>query len=258
MNNNAMLNKSITCEQKGTDYFYPAEDRELLCIMFDEINQKTGSDIHYLAEIDSLIIPRSGEIVNKYITKFSSESVKGYLIQQMVADRIMDCDDLILQLYLQFKRSKEYVAEPGQPSPAHIYVRYDNAFNVLKSRRIEKELIDVVRNPRDAFYLPLTVCMLASWKKPEMLDVLIRYLSEKDFIELDVENCGTQTYPPKEFMVRELRFSAINGLKYYPSQETKILLEPFAVDENKDIQSAAKRTLKAISKQLTRNGCLQT
>ena len=82
----ALLNDKITCEQNGTDFFCPSEDRRLLHKMFDEINHQTGSDIHYLAQIDSFIIPGAGRIVEKYILDFTSESVKCYLIPQMIAD----------------------------------------------------------------------------------------------------------------------------------------------------------------------------
>mgnify|MGYP000732010171 CR=1 FL=1 len=133
----ALLNDKIACEQNGTDFFCPSEDRRLLHKMFDEINHQTGSDIHYLAQIDSFIIPGAGRIVEKYILDFTSESVKCYLIPQMIADKITDCDKLLLQLYLHFRQSKEYISEPGQPAPAHIYVRYDNAFKTLRSRRID-------------------------------------------------------------------------------------------------------------------------
>ena len=116
----ALLNDKIACEQNGTDFFCPSEDRRLLHKMFYEINHQTGSDIHYLAQIDSFIIPGAGRIVEKYILDFTSESVKCYLIPQMIADKITDCDKLLLQLYLHFRQSKEYISEPGQPAPAHI------------------------------------------------------------------------------------------------------------------------------------------
>lgn len=244
----ALLNDKIACEQNGTDFFCPSEDRRLLHKMFDEINHQTGSDIHYLAQIDSFIIPGAGRIVEKYILDFTSESVKCYLIPQMIADKITDCDKLLLQLYLHFRRSKEYISEPGQPAPAHIYVRYDNAFKTLRSRRIENELITVVCNPRDAFYLPLTVNMLASWKNPEMFKVLAFYLTETDFVGLDIGDTEAPIYPPKQAMIRELRFSAIDGLRYYPTKETEELLSLFTASKDSDICSAAKRTLKSISR----------
>ena len=66
----ALLNDKIACEQNGTDFFCPSEDRRLLHKMFYEINHQTGSDIHYLAQIDSFIIPGAGRIVEKYILDF--------------------------------------------------------------------------------------------------------------------------------------------------------------------------------------------
>ena len=55
-------------------------------------------------------------------------------------------------------------------------------------------------------------------------------------------------FPPFEFIKRELLFTAIDGLKYYPSAEARDIIIPLANSADKDIQSAAKRTLKALTK----------
>jgi len=133
-------------------------------MMFGEINCCFGTNFHYLAEIDRFNIHGSGEIMAKYISSFPSETVRGFLIPQIVADRLKDADKLILQLYLHFKNSDEYIAKPEEPSPAHIYVRYDNAFKSLKPKRLQNELLKPAHDPRNAFYLPFTMRMLASWK----------------------------------------------------------------------------------------------
>jgi hypothetical protein len=243
------LESLIESEKNGTDYTYPAEDKKLLKKLFKEIYRHTGINVKYLAEMDVFRIEGSGEIISKYITEFSSESVKGLLVPQIVADKVKDCDKLILQLYLQFKSSEEYISKPGEPAPAHIYVRYDNAFRKLKPKKLAKNLLELARNPRDAFYLPFTMRMLASWKMPEMLDLLNFYffserLSAADFGIFESDNL--QFYPPVESMRRELKFTAINGLKYFPSRETKALIEPLTNSENKDIRSAAQKSLTAM------------
>ena len=167
-NYSEVLVDSIEREKKGIDYICPKADKELLRELLDEINSHAGTDYHYLAELDAFNIPGAGNIVAKFITEFSSEEVKGYLIPQMVSDKIKDCDKIVLQLYEQFRLSDEYVAKPGEPAPAHIYVRYDNAFKILKPKRLKKNLMEIAHSPRDAFYLPFTMRMLASWKMPEM------------------------------------------------------------------------------------------
>ena len=217
--------------------------------LFSEINQYTGRNIQYLAEIDALDICGAGKIYAKYITKFSSESVKGYLIPQIVADRVKDSDRLLLQLYRGFKQSEEYIAKPGESSPAHIYVRYDNAFKRLKPRRLANDLMEFAYNPRDAFYLPFTMRMLSSWKIEEMRDLLIRYACGNDLNIFGTERGNTddtKSCPPIEFMKRELKFTAIDGLKYFPSPEVVALIKSFIDSDDKDIQTAAKQTLKTL------------
>lgn len=245
-----ILIDSIECEKRGTDYICPKADKELLHGLLGEINSYAGTDFHYLAELDAFNISGSGNIIAKYITNFSSESVKGILIPQMVSDRIKDCDKLIIQLYLHFKSSNEYIARPGEPAPAHIYVRYDNAIKILKPKKFAKELLALAHNPRDAFYLPFTMRMLASWKMSEMKNLLISYSTDDCFTAQDVGiyDDEQQYFPPLESMKRELKFTAIDGLKYYPSAEVRDIITSFAKSADKDIKLAAKRTLKVLTK----------
>ena len=250
LNYSKILINSIENEKRGTDYICPEADKELLHRLLGEINSYAGTNFHYLAELDAFNISGSGNIIAKYIKNFSSESVKGFLIPQMVSDKIKDCDKLILQLYLHFKLSDEYIGKPGYPSPAHIYVRYDNAFKKLKPKRLAKELTELVHNPRDAFYLPFTTRMLASWKMPEMKNLLISYSTDDSFIAQDVGiyNSEQPYFPSLEFMKRELKFTAIDGLKYYPSAEVRDIITSLVTSTDKDIKSAAKRTLKILTK----------
>ena len=249
-NDSKVLIAGIEREKKGLDYICSNSDKEMLHKLLDEINDYAGTDYHYLAELDAFHIPGVGRIVAKYITKFSSESVKGYLIPQMVSDKIKNCDMLILQLYMQFRASNEYIAKPGEPAPAHIYVRYDDAFRKLKPKRLAKELMELAHNPRDAFYLPFTMRMLASWKLPEMANLLVSYCAKDSFSAHDIGICDDKQpcFPPLEFMKREVMFTAIYGLKYYPSEEVRNVITSLAISADKDIQSAAKRTLAVLTK----------
>ena len=247
---NALLLDSIKKEKAGADYCCPEKDKELLADLLLEINHYTGTDLHYLAELDAFHIPGAGRIVAEYIERFSSESVKGYLIPELVSDKVQGCDKLILQLYLHFRSSDEYIANPGAVAPAHIYTRYDNAFRTLRPKRLSKELIALAHSPRDAFYLPFTMRMLASWKLPEMKNLLISYAMSDSITAKDVGICddGKAYFPPLEFIKRELKFTAIEGLKNYPSEETISVISSLEVSSDNDIKTAAKRTLKALVK----------
>ena len=226
LNYSKVLIDSIEREQKGLDYICPKADRELLHKLLDEINIYTGTNYHYLAELDAFNISGAGSIVAKYITEFSSEGIKGYLIPQMVSDKIKDCDKLVFQLYMHFRLSEEYIAKPGEPAPAHIYVRYDNAFKNLKPK------------------------MLASWKLPEMKNLLLSYAANDSISAQDVGiHDGEQVFfPSVESIKRELTFTAINGLKYYPSAEVTDVITSLTSSSDKDIKLAAKRSLMALTK----------
>lgn len=250
LNYSKVLIDNIEREQKGLDYICPKADRELLHKLLDEINIYTGTNYHYLAELDAFNISGAGSIVAKYITEFSSEGIKGYLIPQMVSDKIKDCDKLVFQLYMHFRLSEEYIAKPGEPAPAHIYVRYDNAFKNLKPKRLAETLVELAHNPRDAFHLPLTMRMLASWKLPEMKNLLLSYAVNDSISAQDVGiHDGEQLYfPSVESIKRELIFTAINGLKYYPSAEVTDVITSLTSSSDKDIKLAAKRSLMALTK----------
>ena len=51
-------------------------------------------------------------------------------------------------------------------------------------------------------------------------------------------------------MKRELTFTAIYGLKYYPTEEVKSVITSLVASADKDIESEAKRTLTALTKGL--------
>lgn len=251
INNHMLLQYAIKDEKKGKGYICPREDKKLLRKLFREINRYAGTHFRYLAELDAYCIHGTGSIVAEYITEFSSESIKSILISQMVSDKIKDCDKLVYQLYMHFKASDEYIAKPGEPAPAHIYVAYDDAFRRLKPKKLKKELVELAHNPRDAFYLPFTMGMLASWKLPEMKDILLLYASENPFSAQDVGIYDSEKpyFPPYEWMKEQLVFTAIGGLKYYPSAEVIDVITSFTTSTNKDIRSVAEKTLKVLTKE---------
>lgn len=252
---NKVILDSIERERNGSDYFCQLDDKKTLKTMIDKINENCGTGIQYLAEIDAFNIPGSGTIMAQYLDQFQSESIRGYLIPQIVSDRVKDCATIVLLSYLHFKESDEYISAPGEPAPAHIYVRYDNAFRALKPKKLKNELLSLAYNPRDAFYLPFTMRMLASWRPPDLDCVFASYM-EDDIIThesvglpVQSENC----FPPLSFIKRELKFTAIDCLKYYPSVNNLQLIKSYVDDPDKDISSAAKRSLSFAEKHFGNN-----
>lgn len=242
---NSVLLDAIEKEKKGCDYICAEEDRRTLTEMMNVVNNMFGTDINYLAQVDAYNIPGAGTVYADYIERFGSESVRGYLIPQIVSDKVKDCDTLVLHLYKHFRQSGEFIANPNCPSPSHIYIRYDNAFRQLKSKRIVEELVNILSSPRDALYLPFTLQMLASWKLPELKKCLITYLHSE---QIPAQSLGITDadhyYPPMTYIRRELVFRALLGLKYYPSNETNAIIQQFVSSKDKDISLAAKKTLR--------------
>ena len=225
---------------------YSQADRIVLTEMLNLINQRLGSNIYYLAELIAYKITGVSDIVKSYIYKFDSQAVRAYLLPLLIADRPLDCGEMVFQLYLCFRESKEYIASQGMPAPASIYTRYDNAFRELKSKRLQSRLVDILSNPRDAYYLPLTIRMVASWSPNEFCDILQKYALGSSFTAKEVgilcDDCSY--FPSFSTMVREVQLSAIACLKYYPTAETIRILTLCAQNVDMDISKAAKKSLK--------------
>ena len=241
-----VLQDAIQRERIGIDYIYNDVDKQLLHTMMEEMTRLLGTTVQYLAELDAFTIPGAGHIIVKYIGDFSSESIKAYLLHHLISDKVKNCDRLILDMYLKFKSSREYISSPGIPAPAHIYTRYDCAIKALKPKRLAEDLMQLVACPRDFFYLPATMKMLASWRIPEIKPSLIRYASVANIAASDVglENNGEGYFPPFSFIKREIRFTAIDALKHYPSADVREMILGYTSDEDADVRQTAKRVMR--------------
>ena len=246
MHYDIILQHLIEQEQAKREYCVTVEDRKRLDAMLLEINNITDAGVHYLAELDFFSIKGAGNIVKDYIFRYESESIRSYLLHFLVNDQVRDCDKIVYQLYLHFKGSKCYIPLPDQPGSLAIYMRYDNAFKRLKPKKIKAELQSLAYNPRDAFYLPLTMCMLASWKLPDLEALFVSYMESKNITpeSVGLSDCSENYHPSLFFIRRELKFTAIECLKYYPSMSTFELIKGCSADHDKDISMAAQKTLK--------------
>lgn len=239
----------IEQEKQGRLYCCSEHDRLILGRMFEEINRKLGTDIHYLAQADNMNLHASGEIMREYIELFESEYVRAYLIPQLVYDKVKNCADTVIGMYMHFKASDYYIAKAGQPMPAAICVRYDNAFRQLKPKKMHNRLLELAHCPVDVFYLPFTMRMLASWKSEEMENILISYLKPVFLTAaefgLESDERGKLRF---EKICRELMFTALGGLKYYPSAKNIDLLRDYVVHDDADIRAAAKKSIEYMQK----------
>lgn len=240
MIHNIVLQHMIEQEKQGLYYLGDSSDQKMLNEMLAMINKDKDLNLQYLVELDAFHVKGAGEIVAKYITRFSSELIRACLLSQIVLDKVKDGDKIILELYNHFKRSKEYIL----PSSTYVYVRYDNAFSKLRSKRIKEELLKLVKNPRDVYYLPLTTKMLASWKIPELKSILLEYAS--------LESVVARSYgywmnlDDLEFTNKQLVFTVIAALKYYPEEDVIKVLKEFSQHSNPDVRQASKKVLSGL------------
>ena len=249
---NKVLLDSIAREKAGLDYVCSEHDRYILDMLFKDINTYLNIDIHYIAELDSLNLVGSGSIIAQYINKFESESVRSYLIPQIVSDKIDNVEELVIELYQKFKISHEYISAAEKPAPTHIYTRYDTAISSLKPKKLKMKLLDIVNSPRDVFYLPLTSQMIASWRLPEFKDLLLYCGKDGEITREDVglPNDNRKYYPPYEVITRQLKFIVINSLKYYPTNDTLNFIKEFLNEDDDDLNSCAEKSIAYIIKRL--------
>ncbi len=226
----AVIRDCIERERKRTDFIYNDHDYMILQKMLKEINS-LGYTFKYLCEIEAYRIPGSGEIIEKYITEFYSETTKAYLIPNMYLDLGKKCSKKLFDMYLHFKNSNECPSQEAKKHPVHIYVRYDNAFSRLKPKSIKADLVKLAENPIDFCEMPFTMRLLARWELPEMENLLCDY--------------ATRSY---EKHMRESRFTALNGLRYFPTERSISILEKSLQDDNEDIRVVAKKSLQFIEK----------
>lgn len=247
-----VLQDLIDGEKQGKGYPYSHKDRLTLDDMFNELNCYAGTSFHYMAELDVYDIAGSGTIIARYLWRLETQTARAFLIPQLVSDRIKDCDKLVLDLYLDYKKSDVCTLDPAHGRSTAVNARYDNAFRRLKPKRLKRELLNLAANPQDAYRLPFTMQMLASWKLPEMYDILLRYANSENTTpeQLGFMADTQERRQHIESIKRDLQFVAIGGLKYYPTPNTIQILSEFLRSPDKDIVLAARKTLKSLEKTL--------
>ena len=172
------------------------------------------------------------------------------MLHHLVNDHISEAAEIVLNLYLGFRNSNRFVSKSGAPAPPSITTNYDNAFWRLKPKRLKQQLFDIISDPRDAYYLPLTVGMLASWKVDGLDTLLLSYLSDKGITreELDLIDTSQMDYSSYEDVSRELIFTALSGLKHYNSSRVVTAIQKYANHRDEDIRKCALKSLDYLQK----------
>lgn len=242
-----ILADSIISEREGTAYTFLGNDKNVLKLMCDEINQ-TFPDypykFHYLVEISMIDLPiGASTILLKYIYQFESESCRAVLIPSILVDKvkIKDLDRIIMDLYHHFRASTWYIAPPKSGRSAHIYLTYDNAFKKLKSFKIVPELVELMKSPREVFILSITASTIAKkWAPKELGKIMAAHLMNKNVTNADVGLPEEgEYYPSLETIVEQISFVAIKCLQFYPSEENLRIIIDYTNHSNKDLAKFA-------------------
>lgn len=246
---NFLLDLAIEDEITGVSYFKNSYDKQLLKQLLFEINSQHGTNYRYLAQLDFIKMENINHIIIKYLDEFKSEHIKVILLKQLFLGNDFEKEDLTIKYYNKFKESKEYISEIGEPAPNKIITIYDNLFSNFSSKKDKIKLLDIIKNPRDAYYLPLTVKMLSLLKNDEIKEILLKFLNSS-FVSRKI---GTlykdENYDPSLPIIKhKLLLMSIEYLKYFSTDEVYNALKKYENDKNLEIQRLAIKTIKHIKK----------
>lgn len=113
---------------------------------------------------------------------------------------------------------------------------YDNALKRIKDKRYLTSYMELLKSPKDASKLPLTMIMLGRWQLEEAKPYFFEYLNADNL------------YNNKD--VGSLVYIALQALSFYPDQDGIIMkaLEDKLNSNNKDLVNAAQKAIKRLNK----------
>jgi len=245
---NRVLIDTIEREKSEKAFVSTVEDKKVLSDMLLEINHIFGKDFHYFAELDVFYIKGAGNIVRKYIELFPSEVPKAVLLRQMYLDKINECDKLILELYLSFRKKRDSFLVDQDNILAYVSVCYDNAFWKMKSKRIQNSLFELLKEPLDAYFLPLTMEMLTR-KIPDLMQgILINYI--KNPVSSERINSRIKRGLRNDYIDEQIKYNSIDSLKHIMSDEAIAILEEIILTGEKKYKDLAQKSYKCIRKKM--------
>lgn len=212
------------------------QDAAVLHDMIQEINMACGSNFRGYSDISDSLIAGSGDIVAKWIFHLQSHMTRASLLFHLAGDRqngvkpIKNCANIIWQLYSDYRVSSEYFDR-------RIQMEYDAAFVALRSKALSENIVRIADNPLEFSWLPRTMKMVASWKPvgfPKLLrkaleqpELMCEFLSTQDS-EIMLRDAGDSIEHECNRWKETASFTAVVGLKYFPSEQNLALLRGFA------------------------------
>lgn len=216
-----------------------------------DIHAATGHFFFDFADFCAAPVCGAAPVIESCIFRFHSQAIRASMLAPLTADPPENCDALILELYRGFQVSVEYISHPGYPPPRHITVQFDRAFCALAPRHMAQDLLHLLSNPRDAYYLPGTLKMLASWQMPELEEILIQFMDGYivNQYRLGIDDTRLHYLPSVETIRRELELSAMNCLRHYPTPRTIAVLSRYARGWDPDFSAKAQDVLDSLLEQ---------
>ena len=168
----------------------------------------------------------------------------------MYLDKVEDCDSLIIDLYFSFIRKRDCFLITQMNVLSYISCCYDNAFKKMKTKKIRYKIAELLDNPLDAYYLPLTMEMITKDSPNKTKNVWIHYI--RDVItpvemgfRTDIEDRDSSKF---ELMVEQLKYNSIVALKYCDGEDVMEVLDGLAKGDHKGFSDTAQKSYNYILK----------
>lgn len=262
-----MLLRRRNEDDTNDDIFFEGIDYIEIPTMFDEVEveKPTASDLEYLktrTEVDNkqVTVLKINE-KRYYVVSVSVKTEHNFLDVNEVSffvgfvpvnpDDSEDMDlffDMFMEGYDRFKHSEDYIPTKDKEDNIKIYAKYGSVFARMKDKEHRLKLVSLLSDPRDAFYLSMAMEKLCSARIPEMEPLLLRYLNSDDITdaELGIKD-GAEYYFSGHFIRKNLKLSAMAGIKYYPSAKNIELLKKYENDEDVFIRNRARKSIAYMS-----------
>lgn len=246
---NYILDLAIEDEALGISYIKNSYDKSILKQLLSEINQQNNTNYKYLAQLDILIIKNINHIIMKYIYEFKSSHIKAILLKQLFYGDDYEKIDIAIKLYNEFKESNEYVSNINYSAPTHITIIYDNLLSNINNKMDKEKISFLISNPRDVYYLPLTVKALSKIKNNNIKEILVKSLNPSYITRKIGSQYNDENYdPPLSLIKYKVTLLSLECLKYYHDESIFESIKKFENHKDKEIQKQAVKTLKHLKK----------
>ena len=107
------------------------------------------------------------------------------------------------------------------------------------------KLLNLIKDPRDAYYLPITLKMMAHLRVEEVKDILIKFLNPAYITRKVGSIYKDELYDPcLTHIKRTLMLYSLEYLKYYSYNDVYNVIKKFEDSKDVEIQRVAQKTLR--------------